>query len=49
MVVTPEGGVLVLDAKINLDDHALFRHRDLAELRDFSKKIRWRSKRRSTI
>ncbi|HNR67126.1 MAG TPA: ADP-forming succinate--CoA ligase subunit beta [bacterium] len=36
LVVTPEGGVLVLDAKINLDDHALFRHRDLAELRDFS-------------
>jgi succinyl-CoA synthetase beta subunit len=34
LVVTKEGEVLALDAKINLDDNALFRHQQLAELRD---------------
>ena len=34
LVVTEQGDVLAVDAKINLDDNALFRHADLAELRD---------------
>ncbi len=34
LVITKTGDVLALDAKINLDDNALFRHPDLAALRD---------------
>lgn len=34
LVVTRDGRVLALDAKINLDDNALFRHKELLELRD---------------
>ena len=34
LVVTEEGRVLALDAKFTVDDNALFRHPDLAELRD---------------
>lgn len=34
LVVTKEGSVLALDAKINFDDNALFRHPDIMELRD---------------
>ena len=34
LVLTEEGDVVAVDAKINLDDNALFRHKDLAELRD---------------
>jgi succinyl-CoA synthetase beta subunit len=34
-LVTKAGDVLALDAKVNLDDNALFRHPDLVELRDF--------------
>ncbi|MGB9775634.1 MAG: ADP-forming succinate--CoA ligase subunit beta [Anaerolineae bacterium] len=34
LVITPEGALLALDAKIVLDDNGLFRHPDLAELRD---------------
>ncbi len=34
LVITGEGEVIALDAKINFDDSALFRHRDLLELRD---------------
>lgn len=34
LVLTPEGRLLALDAKLNFDDNALFRHRDIAELRD---------------
>ena len=33
-LVTQEGDVLALDAKLNLDDAALFRHKDVLELRD---------------
>ncbi len=36
LVVTKEGQVLALDAKINLDDNALFRHKEFLELRDTS-------------
>ena len=34
LVVTEEGSVLALDAKMNFDDNALFRHKELAALRD---------------
>ena len=34
LVVTKDGEVLALDAKINFDDNALFRHPDLEALRD---------------
>ncbi|OHS38625.1 succinate--CoA ligase subunit beta [Staphylococcus sp. HMSC62B09] len=34
LVTTGEGEVLALDAKINFDDNALFRHKDIQELRD---------------
>lgn len=34
MVVTEEGDVLALDAKVTFDDNALMRHPDLEELRD---------------
>jgi len=34
LVVTGAGEVLALDAKMNFDDNALFRHKDVAELRD---------------
>jgi succinyl-CoA synthetase beta subunit len=34
LVVTKEGKVLALDAKINFDDNALFRHHEFLELRD---------------
>ena len=34
LVVTGDGGVLALDAKMNFDDNALFRHKDVLELRD---------------
>jgi len=36
LVVTPAGDVIVLDAKINFDDNALFRHPELEALRDLS-------------
>jgi succinyl-CoA synthetase beta subunit len=34
MVVTREGEVLALDAKLNFDDNALFRHPEIEKLRD---------------
>ena len=34
LVVTTDGQVLALDAKINIDDNALYRHKDLVGLRD---------------
>ncbi|MFQ5636510.1 MAG: ADP-forming succinate--CoA ligase subunit beta [bacterium] len=36
LVVTKDGSVLALDAKINFDDNALFRHKDFPGLRDFN-------------
>ena len=36
LVVTTSGAVLALDAKVSLDDSALFRHPDLADLRDLT-------------
>lgn len=35
-ILTRDGQVYALDAKINLDDNALFRHKDLLELRDLN-------------
>ena len=34
LIVTTDGRLLALDAKVNFDDNGLFRHRDYAELRD---------------
>jgi succinyl-CoA synthetase beta subunit len=34
LVVLKDGGVVALDAKVDFDDNAMYRHRDLAELRD---------------
>ena len=34
LVLTDDGRVVALDAKIDLDDNAMFRHKDLAEMRD---------------
>jgi len=35
-ILTSDGKVYALDAKINLDDNALFRHKELVELRDLN-------------
>jgi succinyl-CoA synthetase beta subunit len=35
-ILTKDGKVYALDAKINLDDNAMFRHKDLADLRDLN-------------
>jgi succinyl-CoA synthetase beta subunit len=35
-ITTRDGKLLALDCKINFDDNALFRHKDLKELRDIS-------------
>ncbi len=34
LVLTKEGEVIALDAKINFDDNALYRHKDVVEFRD---------------
>ena len=36
LVITGSGDVIALDAKMGFDDNALFRHKDVAELRDES-------------
>ncbi len=36
LVVSKQGDVLALDAKMNFDDNALYRHPDLEEMRDLS-------------
>jgi succinyl-CoA synthetase beta subunit len=35
-ILTADGRVVALDAKINLDDNALYRHKDLLEFRDLN-------------
>ncbi len=35
LIVTASGDIVALDAKMNFDDNALFRHPDIKELRDF--------------
>ena len=34
LIITGDGKLLALDAKIGIDDNALYRHKDLAEMRD---------------
>ncbi|MCB1768912.1 MAG: ADP-forming succinate--CoA ligase subunit beta, partial [Candidatus Competibacteraceae bacterium] len=34
LIVTADGQVMALDAKVSLDDNALYRHKDTAEMRD---------------
>ncbi|MGB9807798.1 MAG: ADP-forming succinate--CoA ligase subunit beta [Thermosulfidibacteraceae bacterium] len=34
LVITKEGNLIALDAKLNFDDNALYRHPEIAELRD---------------
>jgi len=36
LIITDEGDVMALDAKLNFDDNAQYRHPELAELRDLS-------------
>jgi succinyl-CoA synthetase beta subunit len=36
LIVTRKGDLLALDAKMNFDDNALYRHADVAELRDLN-------------
>ncbi len=36
LVVTDDGKLLALDAKVNFDDNALFRHKDIADMRDLT-------------
>ncbi|MBN9663422.1 MAG: ADP-forming succinate--CoA ligase subunit beta [Acidobacteria bacterium] len=36
LVLTSDGRVVALDAKVTFDDNAMFRHKDLAELRDLN-------------
>jgi len=36
LVVTESGELIALDGKLSFDDNAMFRHKDLAELRDLS-------------
>lgn len=36
LIVTGSGDILALDAKMNFDDNALFRHKDIEEMRDES-------------
>ena len=48
LVVTVAGQVLALDAKVTLDDNALFRHPELGELRDLAEEA-CRTKRSSQL
>jgi succinyl-CoA synthetase beta subunit len=34
LVILKDGGVIALDSKMNFDENALYRHKDIAELRD---------------
>ncbi|MFZ9090289.1 MAG: succinate--CoA ligase subunit beta, partial [Planctomycetaceae bacterium] len=36
LIVTSDGQLVALDAKVSFDDNAMFRHKDLLELRDLS-------------
>ena len=36
LILTKEGNIICLDAKVNFDDNALFKHPDIAQLRDLS-------------
>ncbi|RLI70320.1 ADP-forming succinate--CoA ligase subunit beta [Archaeoglobales archaeon] len=36
LVVTKDGKIIAADARLNIDDNALYRHKDLAELKDYT-------------
>ena len=36
LILTEDGRVIALDAKMNIDDNAMFRHKDLIDLRDIN-------------
>jgi succinyl-CoA synthetase beta subunit len=36
LILTTDGRIVALDAKINIDDNAMFRHKDFADLRDLN-------------
>ena len=36
LILTKDGKIVALDAKINIDDNAMFRHKDFADLRDLN-------------
>jgi succinyl-CoA synthetase beta subunit len=40
LIVTPAGDLLALDAKMNFDDNALYRHADIRDLRDLGEEDR---------
>ena len=44
LVVTGEGNLMALDAKINFDDNALYRHKDILAMRDISQEDERESK-----
>jgi succinyl-CoA synthetase beta subunit len=44
LIVTAEGNLLALDAKINIEDNALFRQKDLAAMRDATQEDAMESK-----
>ena len=44
LIVTKSGDLLALDAKMNFDDNALYRHADIRELRDISRRGSARSR-----
>ena len=37
LIVTPDGELRALDSKYTVDDNALFRHPDIAEMRDLGR------------
>ena len=41
LVITADDKVIALDAKMNFDDNALFRHKDILELRDITEEDRF--------
>ena len=45
LVVTGDGELLALDAKVTFDDNAMFRHKNFAELRDLQRRGAGRSAR----
>jgi succinyl-CoA synthetase beta subunit len=44
LVITAAETVIALDAKINFDDNALFRHQDILNIATSTRKILWRSR-----
>jgi len=49
LVLTTNGQMIALDAKMNFDDNALYRHPDFEALRDVSEEDPLESKHRNSI